>query len=1084
MESLSEIATTLSAMAPVAQEFYLFCFFCLGFVLFRTEAMKRRLSWSVHSESKAKVASLSGRVPQKAHSEDSLRSDFRRRQYEEVLEGWKHLEQKSIEALVMVVTSLLALGRPEDVGLVSAKAVANASELRKRLHEVVTAVASPSIEVPRQRVASALRDIHQQARDSLDARGKEALLVALARLNDEQRVGALLRDLAEMGSPASSAALSLASQGFLGCKNLDAAFGYLNQLFQSGAEARSTRELATAAARAAAEEAASEEGVLARGGSRARTWDLLELLESAPNAPPEALVVLLEWSSRQSPVAVEMAGRVESRLRMATGSGAIPAAASDALVRVHASAFGDQSKAFRHFDELAGRAGSARGLSEGSLVGMISSCVEAKNADLAQHILAWTRKSGRCTLPVLSATIKVLATARLPERICEVFEAVSAEGLEPDDVVYGQIIKFAVQAGQLDMARQLFKRARNPDAQNCMSLIRACGQEGDVPGALATLWELAGRGVADTAAYNCALDVCVSHGHRSGAREVFQAMKASAHVDVVSYNILLKTHLGEDGSLEEVESLLQEMHDGGFRPNIATYNSVLGGALAAGDFARAWRTIGLMEAAGGPGLDAYTISILFKGYKGRRRSMDAQCFDRALHLIKQFSVKVDEILVNVVLEACVALKDPSRLNFALSTFRRSGWVMPKQCAMHTYATMIKAYGQSHQLNMAWKLWEDVTVTKGLIPSEQLYGQMIDVLVTSGCLEDALALFQEMKATHADHMGSQGFAVAYAMIIKGFAQRKECVRALKCYEEMKQHGARVGIVVFNSLIDACSRVGDMDAAAGLFRDMVGVECVPDLITYSTLIKGYCIRGELDQAMELFALMRKRGIKPDAIVFNSLLDGCAKKTMPVLCEQVVNDMVEAGVAPSNYSASILIKLYGRCSDLDAAFKVIDEMPRRFGFRPNTAVYTCLMSACIANGRLDLALELRHRMNKEGIHLDEKTYSTLLRGALRAGSMESCVALIGAALSHRPGRDNLDEELVQSVLVLVQRKRAWDEHGRPLLAQLQEVGLAKRCPQDGPSASPKQGPAATSGGLQGSRAPRRPSYRGGQHGRSFGQ
>ena len=32
-----------------------------------------------------------------------------------------------------------------------------------------------------------------------------------------------------------------------------------------------------------------------------------------------------------------------------------------------------------------------------------------------------------------------------------------------------------------------------------------------------------------------------------------------------------------------------------------------------------------------------------------------------------------------------------------------------------------------------------------------------------------------------------------------------------------------------------------------------------------------------------LSRSTGIKPDAIVFNSLLDGCAKKELPMLCEQ---------------------------------------------------------------------------------------------------------------------------------------------------------------------------------------------------------
>ncbi|CAE7306993.1 unnamed protein product [Symbiodinium natans] len=148
------------------------------------------------------------------------------------------------------------------------------------------------------------------------------------------------------------------------------------------------------------------------------------------------------------------------------------------------------------------------------------------------------------------------------------------------------------------------------------------------------------------------------------------------------------------------------------------------------------------------------------------------------------------------------------------------------------------------------------------------------------------------------------------------------------------------------------------------------------------------------------------------------------MPMLCEQVIEDMVSAGVQPSNYSASILIKLYGRISDLNAAFKVLDEMPRKFGFRPNAAatltwtvpvreqdataaatapifrlcqVYTTLMSSCtwrlgkginmadlqittsapLRNGRMDLAMTLLERMHQDGQTPDEKTYATLLRG-----------------------------------------------------------------------------------------------------------
>merc|ERR1719399_141695 len=103
----------------------------------------------------------------------------------------------------------------------------------------------------------------------------------------------------------------------------------------------------------------------------------------------------------------------------------------------------------------------------------------------------------------------------------------------------------------------------------------------------------------------------------------------------------------------------------------------------------------------------------------------------------------------------------------------------------------------------------------------------------------------------------------------------------------------------------------------------------------------------------------------------------------------------------------------------------MPQKFNFRPNAAVYTCLMSTCIANGRLDAAMDLRLKMLEEKIYPDQKTYTTLLRGALRAGSVELCSLLIHAALDQGT-RGLLDEELAQGVLILVQRRRLWGEYG----------------------------------------------------------
>merc|ERR1719163_542479 len=211
-----------------------------------------------------------------------------------------------------------------------------------------------------------------------------------------------------------------------------------------------------------------------------------------------------------------------------------------------------------------------------------------------------------------------------------------------------------------------------------------------------------------------------------------------------------------------------------------------------------------------------------------------------------------------------------------------------------------------------------------------------------------------------------------------------------------------LITYNTLIDACARVGEMAKASALFRDMCEQGVDPDLITYSTVVKGYCCQGDMEQAIQLFALMQKRNIKPDAILFNSILDGCARKRMRTLTEQVLRDMEEAKVAPSNFTLSILVKLYGREGDLNRAFEVVEQYPAKYGFRANTTVYTCLMSSCVSNERLDRGLKVFEMMKEAKCAPDAKTYSTLINGCLRKGSLAEAVKLVDDAISPDAAHD----------------------------------------------------------------------------------
>merc|ERR1719218_331962 len=98
-----------------------------------------------------------------------------------------------------------------------------------------------------------------------------------------------------------------------------------------------------------------------------------------------------------------------------------------------------------------------------------------------------------------------------------------------------------------------------------------------------------------------------------------------------------------------------------------------------------------------------------------------------------------------------------------------------------------------------------------------------------------------------------------------------------------------------------------------------------------------------------------------------------------------MKKAGVAPSNYTLSIMVKLLGRARRLNQAFTMVKTVCDEHGFRANVQVYTCLIQACFHNRQMAKALALHDHIVDEGCLLDQKVYVALVRGCLQAGAVD---------------------------------------------------------------------------------------------------
>jgi pentatricopeptide repeat protein len=253
---------------------------------------------------------------------------------------------------------------------------------------------------------------------------------------------------------------------------------------------------------------------------------------------------------------------------------------------------------------------------------------------------------------------------------------------------------------------------------------------------------------------------------------------------------------------------------------------------------------------------------------------------------------------------------------------------------------------------------------------------------------------------------------YQLMVKAYAQRKDLEPAWELYEQLRNRGDPLPLALFNSLLDVCSRVGDMVRAEELWRAMplLGVE--PDLISFSTLVKGYCVQGDLEQALATFTQLRRRGLQADSILYHSILDGCANRQMVQLAEQILRDMIADGHKPSSITLSILVKLYGRTS-LEQALQVFAELPAQYNFTPNAQVFTCLMSVALTHRDVAEALRIKSAMQATGARPDSRAYTTLVKGCIRWQNFEEAVEVAEEAAA------SLDATILADLLFVLERR-----------------------------------------------------------------
>jgi pentatricopeptide repeat protein len=672
-------------------------------------------------------------------------------------------------------------------------------------------------------------------------------------------------------------------------------------------------------------------------------------------------------------------------------------------------------------------------ISDSFCVGLLAKCAEVKFLRFAEDVVRYVQGRNSMTLVMYSALMKVYAYSGLYDKACDLYPKMIEQGLEPDSVMYGCLMKFSVECGRTDLSRELFDKAPSLDIQNYMSMMRAAARDRDVDRAFAILEKLKAAGIkADKAAYNCVLDACSTAGDMDRARQLMTQIKELHAVDVITYNTLLKGYCST-GDLKGARELFTEMEEVGLHPNDVSYNCLINAAVSKGAYGEAWDMIDMMGEKGVP-VDKYTLSIIMKSLK---KVQDSQMVKKGLALVDKTGIDVctDEVLLNNILEACTRHQQLDRLAAIIEDFSRCR-LNP---TVHTYACIIKACSALKSPEKCKAFWKDMTEQRALEPNDIVFGCMLDALVCNGCVDEAVELFRQWRDRIAPNH------VIYSTLIKGFANSRRAAEAVELLEEMRNSGFRLNTFVYNALIDTHARVGDVDVVGKLLEAMEKDGCSPNSVTYSTIVKAYCVKGEIERAFEVFNDMQAKSMAKDCIVYNTLLDGCAQHGRSDLANIVLKCMQKNGIKASSYTLSSLVKLYGKCHQVDAAFAVIEEYKTKYGISANAKVYTCLIHACINDNHLDRAMKVFYDLcNLSGYIADARLYGVILSGCVRHYRFDEAMYVVEEACKrYRSSRDEeiakvLGGEAVEKLFEALSQQRGCQDTTSALIEKLRSSGV----------------------------------------------
>jgi len=640
-----------------------------------------------------------------------------------------------------------------------------------------------------------------------------------------------------------------------------------------------------------------------------------------------------------------------------------------------------------------------------------------------------SRQNVARSLAFYESAMKQLAGQKHYHLALSMYDRLVSDGFEATAVTYSCLISFAAEVGELQRAIGFFEKLSStstPSIRAYMTVLRVHAKRQDWPSSLSVFRQMQQKKVlVDSLVLNVILATGVAADQIEGIEELLDeadAMKPPIS-DVVSYNTLIKGYAHRNDALKAIQ-VLQRMRKRGLSTNAITFNTTMDAAVRSMRTQEAWDLLKDMRSSGFRP-DKFTCSILIKGLGKNPKAEDVRTSLELLHEVdNSCDATLRSTLYHSVLEAAGQVPDTAVLMETFTQMRKHHVVLTASA----YRLLVQAFGQEGDASRCSQIWHQM-LSEDIRPQASIFIALLECHLQKGQVNGALEAFDCLRSKIKEDAASNR--------LDSSALVEECrvafIRSL-CRISREPEATHLYIQA-----RADGSLANIDSATGMMLARVQADS-----------------GNLGHSWTTLEDMMGLGHKPNEATLLCFLNACVKQSHTVYAKALFNAAGTKGIALSQATYALFLKLYGRCQQLGDAMAVYELMTEKQHIEPAPQTLIALLRVCFQCRQPGKAMEIMEKLQAKAgsAPLDGTIYRTAISGLASANLVPKGVAL--AEQAAESGASLPDDALE----VLAQAAERRGQAGASELQRLRQVAekLKIQLPAQGATTLGSKGNVAT--------------------------